>query len=93
MALEILTGYAQWYFQTGQVQNSVRLAALVSLQPALNSQVRKTRVNPLLAELEQMLPPDKLAAALVQARTLDLNTVIEELLAGAGCTLGGSTNW
>ena len=83
VALEILIGYAWFYFETDHVQDSVQLAALVFHHSALNSQVRKSRLDPLLAKLEQTLLPDCLAAALVEGESLELDTAIQELLAGA----------
>ena len=76
IVLEILIGFARYYYHTGCVENGVRLATLASHHPALNSQVRKTRLDPLLADLKQTLPPDHFAAA--QAESPDLNAVFED---------------
>jgi hypothetical protein len=81
--LEILIAYARYYFQTGNAQNGARLAAIVDRHPALNSQVREMRLDPLLAELERALPPDELAAALAEAEHADTNAVVEGILGGA----------
>ncbi len=80
VVLETLIGFARYEFQTGHIEECVRLVAFADDQHALNTGVRKTRLVPLLADLKQCLSPDGLADALARAETLGIDCVIEQLL-------------
>jgi tetratricopeptide (TPR) repeat protein len=78
-ALEAVVGLA-WSQVKAQPVWSAELAGLVVSHPSATAVVRDSRLKPVRAELDSMLPVDELAAALERGKTLDFDTVVKTLL-------------
>jgi serine/threonine protein kinase/tetratricopeptide (TPR) repeat protein len=77
--LEVLSIIATYYHARGQDERAVELAGLVEAHPATPGDNKLEFLEPLLAELQQALPTDVFAAALLRGQALDLETVAQEL--------------
>jgi tetratricopeptide (TPR) repeat protein len=78
--LHAVIGFARLSARTGQAEQAAEFAGLVDVHPALVAEMRRNKLNPLLAELKAALPPETWAAAKERGRALDLNAVVQELL-------------
>jgi len=66
--------------QLGHSIWAAELAGLVDIHPATNLFIQKGELNTLMSELQALLPPDELAAALKRGKTLDLEATVRDLL-------------
>lgn len=78
-----LIGLAHVLLRRGKSQRSAKLGGLISQNLMQDSDLHEI-FNDLIRELEAALPPDELAAALEHGKELDLDTVVQELLAEFG---------
>lgn len=78
--LNAVIGLARLSARTGQAERAAELASLVSVHPALTLETRQNDLDPLVAELKAVLPPDIVAAAMERGRHLDLNIVAQAWL-------------
>ena len=79
--LGALTGLAILWVRTDQIDRAAEIAGLIDTHPTLTLEMRKSELDPLLAELRAILPPDELAAALDRGATLELAAAVTDLLA------------
>jgi serine/threonine protein kinase/Tfp pilus assembly protein PilF len=84
-AIQLLNilGFSWVLQQVGKRERSAQLMGLAKDHPAAENFVR-WRVSELMPQLESALPPDELRAALEHGKKLDLDTVVQELLAEFG---------
>jgi tetratricopeptide (TPR) repeat protein len=82
MALESVMGIANLIAKRGQKERAVALLSLVLADPRSGSEVMRL-ADRFLAELQAELSPEVFAAAQERGKTLDLDTVIADLLCGA----------
>ncbi len=75
-----IVGFVGWLTQHGQAERAATLVGLVQQHPAQNIEVRKA-LDEVMPSLKAALSPDDLAAALERGKSLDLDTVVAELLA------------
>jgi len=83
LLLMSLPGFAWLYLQGSDPIRCGELCGLAQHHPASDSNTQQ-RLYEVLPQLEVALPPTKLQAALERGKTLDLDTVVAELLAGFG---------
>ncbi len=74
-----LPGFAWLYLQGAHPARAGELCGLAQHHPASDSEVQ-VRLDELMPQLEEALPPAELQAALERGKALDLDTVITELL-------------
>ncbi|MCP4289867.1 MAG: tetratricopeptide repeat protein, partial [Gammaproteobacteria bacterium] len=79
LILEAVVGFAWLYMNKARPTRASKLAGLAQHHPAHNTGVQ-LRLDELLPQLEEALPPIELQAALARGKTLDLGTVVAELL-------------
>jgi hypothetical protein len=79
--LTAVTGFALWYLLNEKVEQGAEIVGLAQAHPLFSHVLKHLRLKPLLAELAAALPADQLNAALERGKTLDLDTVIKEILA------------
>jgi adenylate cyclase len=80
--LEGLIGVAGLQAKAGRYVEAARLLGLILGHPA-GHEVTKWYADPLLATLREVLPADRLEAALKRGRELNLEAVVAEILGGA----------
>lgn len=78
-ALSALAGYAASLAQSHQLASAAELAALVRAAPATEAKTRARRVDPLLRELQRLLPADELDAAIQRGESLDWKQALMEM--------------
>ncbi|NJL57571.1 tetratricopeptide repeat protein [bacterium] len=78
-----VVGFAGHLTQQGQAERAAQFAGLAQQHPAQNSEIRRALDN-VTPQLEAALSPDDLAAALERGKSLDLDTVVTELLGEFG---------
>ncbi len=83
LALYSVVDLASIIAHDGQNERAARYIALAEHHPAKDSKVRKT-LDEVMPMLEAALSPDELQAALERGKSLDLDTVVQELLAEFG---------
>lgn len=74
-----IVGFVGTLVQAGEAQRAAHYAGLVQSHPAQHSQVRNA-LNDIMPSLESALRLDDLQAALERGKSLDLDTVVQELL-------------
>ncbi len=79
LILEVVVGFAWLYMHEALPTRAGELAGLAQHHPAHNSEIQQC-LDELLPQLEASLPPAELQAALARGKTLDLDTVVAELL-------------
>lgn len=79
-ALESLAGWALALTGTGQSQLALTVLGMVAQHPALQTDTQ-TIIHQALARLREQVPPDVIEAGLQHGKTLQLETVVAELLA------------
>jgi tetratricopeptide (TPR) repeat protein len=79
IALESLAGLAQVTARTGQAERALEFLGLARHHPALMSDT-KPIIESILADLRAKLPSDVVEAALKRGNTLELDTVVAEIL-------------
>ncbi|MCP4287427.1 MAG: tetratricopeptide repeat protein, partial [Gammaproteobacteria bacterium] len=79
LMLMSLPGFARRYLQRSQPARAGELYGLAQHHPAFNSEVQ-VRLDEVLPQLAEALPPLELQAALARGKALDLDTVVTELL-------------
>jgi predicted ATPase len=77
--LAAVVGYARVYLSS-RPERSAELVGLIEVHAITDLESREFRLKPLLVELKQMLSETALAAGLERGKTLDLDTVAQELL-------------
>ncbi len=77
--LRILLGFGWIYLAKGQGFQAAKLSGLVQAHLIITFEL-KLRLDELTSELEQALDPADLQAALDQGKTLDLETIVNEIL-------------
>ncbi len=83
LILEAVMGFARFYLQGIQAAHAAELCGLVQHHPTFDSEVQ-IRLDELLPQLKERLPSAELQAALERGKTLDLDTVVAELLEEVG---------
>jgi tetratricopeptide (TPR) repeat protein len=78
--LASIVGLAKHFFIQGHLERAAHYAGLAQSHPAKSNDVRQALAE-LLPQLESALTPDEFQTALERGKSLDLNTVVEELLA------------
>jgi tetratricopeptide (TPR) repeat protein len=78
-AHRVAAGIALWLSKTGQPLRAVELLGRIRSDSATERSTHAQRIDPLLAELEKVLPPDELAAALERGKAFDLEALRDEL--------------
>ncbi|MCP4286076.1 MAG: tetratricopeptide repeat protein, partial [Gammaproteobacteria bacterium] len=79
LILEAVVGFAWLYMHAARPTRAGELAGLAQHHPTHNINVQ-IRLDELLPQLAEALPPAELQAALAHGKTLDLDTVVAELL-------------
>ena len=79
VTFSILIGMAELLLQTGQPARGVELLALALHHPAGHSEI-KARAEAVHNRYEADLPRDVFAAAIERGKTLDLDTVVAQIL-------------
>ena len=82
LILEVLVGVALLRAKAGprEREQAAELLGLVLGHPAVHEDARQL-ADPVLAVLRDVLPPDELDAAMARGKALDLEQVVEEILA------------
>jgi len=80
--LHVLVGVARLQAQAGQHEQAAELLGLALNHPASDADV-EGEAEPVLATLREALPADQLEAALERGKSLDLERVVAEVLAGS----------
>jgi len=78
-----LIGFGGVYLQRGNIARTAELIGLAQSHPAKEAWLQP-EIDGHLAQLEETLSPQELQAALERGKTLDLDTVVQELLAEFG---------
>jgi hypothetical protein len=78
--LEPLAGLAGLKAEVGELERALELLGLSLHHPAFNPEVRLV-ADPILTKLRDELPPDMVEAGPERGRSLDYDTVVQELLA------------
>ncbi|HEX2619749.1 MAG TPA: tetratricopeptide repeat protein [Phototrophicaceae bacterium] len=82
VVLEVLLGFAQIRLTAGDSDTAAAWLGLVVAHPGTLVNTAIHRVEPLKAKLEAEIGVEALTAAMERGKTLDLDTVVEEILAG-----------
>ncbi len=80
--LHVLVGVARLQAQAGQHEQAAELLGLALNHPASDADVAE-EAEPVRATLREALPADQLEAALERGKSLDLERVVAEVLAGS----------
>jgi tetratricopeptide (TPR) repeat protein len=80
LKLDALARQAVLLSQEGHAEHAAEFAALVAAHPACANPTRKV-LDVLRPQLQQALPPDSYAAAIVRGETLDIDASLRERLA------------
>ena len=83
VVLESAVKLANVTLQAGDAPRAAQLVGLMQSRPAKHSEMQR-ELDTLVTELEAALTADELQAALEQGKSLDLDTVVGELLAEFG---------
>ncbi len=75
-----LMGIARHLIQREQPDRAAELVGLALHHPGSSSDVKQNEIAPILAQLEDVLPPDRLDDALERGKALDLQTTVEAIL-------------
>jgi hypothetical protein len=78
-ALDDLACLAGVMARTGQAERALELLGLALHHPAIWDETRST-IESLLTDLRAKLPPDAIEAALGRGQSLELETVVAEIL-------------
>jgi tetratricopeptide (TPR) repeat protein len=81
LVLELIVGFAHLHLKLGNITKSAELAGFAEVQPATIAETHNYRLKPLYKMLKESLPNDEYQNALERGKSLDLDHVVEDLLA------------
>ncbi|MDX2075572.1 MAG: hypothetical protein SFZ02_04020, partial [bacterium] len=78
--LESVTGLAYMLFHDGDIAKSALLAGCLKAHPNITAELKKTRLDPLIALYKTVWDDEQIAQTLIKAESADFEALVTEIL-------------